>query len=190
MTAAAVFAEIERVLPFIRGVTVSGGECTLHRDFLAALGGLVKQAGRTFFLDTNGTCDIAADSGLLDVVDGVMPDIKADPENAGETMRVTGGGGFDALAVAEALARRGKLYEVRTVVTESLFDAAPLVEKVCRRLAGSRFSDGAPLQYKLISYRPVGVRPAAASSLAVPAAACMTRLARICAEYGLKAVVV
>ena len=46
--------EIEKQIPFIRGVTVSGGECTLHRDFLLALARLVRARGLGFLLDSNG----------------------------------------------------------------------------------------------------------------------------------------
>jgi pyruvate formate lyase activating enzyme len=132
------------------------------------------------------------------VTDAVMLDVKADPEPpAGEPTkgaeygRVTGRSGGELLEKIDFLARTGKLWEVRTVVSPGLFDAPALVEKVCRRLAKSR-PDGAaaPPRYKLIRYRPVGVRPAAAASLAEPDEGLMDTLAGICAKHGINAVVV
>jgi pyruvate formate lyase activating enzyme len=185
MTAAEVMAEIAPSLPYIRGITVSGGECTLYPGFLRELGALAGEKGLSFFIDTNGSYDFSADPALLDRCGGVMPDIKADPDREDEHRRVTGAAAFDLLDRVLFLGRRGKLYEVRTVVSPGLFDAAALVEKVCRRLAGLR-----GLRYRLIRYRPAGVRPEAAGALAAPDDALMAELAKIAAAAGLEAVVV
>jgi pyruvate formate lyase activating enzyme len=180
-----VMAEIEPSLAFIRGVTVSGGECTLYPDFLRALGRLVKAKSLTFFLDSNGSYDYAGDPDLMAVTDGVMLDVKADPDTA-EYRRVTGRRDGGLLEKLDFLAGTGKLWEVRTVVSPGLRNAASLVEKVCRRLAGT----AAPPRYKLIRYRPAGVRPAAAAALAEPDADLMDTLAAICVKHGIKAEVV
>jgi pyruvate formate lyase activating enzyme len=185
MTAAEVMAEIAPSLPYIRGITVSGGECTLYPGFLRELGALAGKKGLSFFIDTNGSYDFSSDPALLDCCGGVMPDIKADPEKEDEYRRVTGTAAFDLLDRVLYLGRRGKLYEVRTVVSPGLFDAAALVEKVCRRLMGIR-----GLRYKLIRYRPAGVKPEAAGTLAAPDEALMAELAKIAAAAGLEAVMV
>jgi pyruvate formate lyase activating enzyme len=185
MTAGAVMAEIEPSLPFIRGITVSGGECTLYPHFLRKLGKLTRERGLTFFLDSNGSYDFAKDPELLELSDGVMLDLKADPDDSAAHRRVTGREGYDILGQAELLARAGKLWELRTVVSPGLFDAAALVEKACRRLAGT----GGTLRYKLIRYRAVGVRPAAAAALAAPADGVLEELARLCGAYGVEAVI-
>jgi pyruvate formate lyase activating enzyme len=194
MSPAEVMAEIETSLAFIRGVTVSGGECTLYPDFLRALCRLVKGKSLTFFLDSNGSYDYAGDADLMALTDAVMLDVKADPDTA-EYRRVTGRSGGSLLEKMDFLAGMGKLWEVRTVVSPGLMDAASLVEKVCGRLVRSAGSCGpagtaAPPRYKLIRYRPVGVRPAAAASLTEPDADLMDRLAAICAKHGIKAEVV
>lgn len=44
-TAEQIMEQIAPDLPYIRGITVSGGECTLQRDFLAELFLLAKQQG-------------------------------------------------------------------------------------------------------------------------------------------------
>ncbi|MDR2054081.1 MAG: radical SAM protein [Treponema sp.] len=212
-----VMAEIEPSLAFIRGVTVSGGECTLYPDFLRRLGRLVREKSLTFFLDSNGSYDYAGDPGLMAVTDGVMLDVKADPAPAAvyggvpasplpgddaEYRRVTGRSGGDLLEKMDFLVRMGKLWEVRTVVSPGLLDAQALVEKVCGRLAKSHAArrgetgfrglpgTAGPPWYKLIRYRPAGVRPAAAASLAEPDGALMDALAVVCTKHGIKAVVV
>jgi pyruvate formate lyase activating enzyme len=200
MSPAEVMAEIEPSLAFIRGLTVSGGECTLYPEFLRALGLLCREKSLSFFLDSNGSYDYAGDPALMEVTGGVMLDVKADPENEGEYKRVTGRNCRDLLEKMEFLARAGKLWEVRTVVSPGLFDAEALVEKVCRRLAKNR---GTGLQgrapganaavtprYKLIRCRLIGVRPSAAASLAEPDVELMDTLALICTKHGIKAVTV
>jgi pyruvate formate lyase activating enzyme len=185
MTAGEVLAEIEPSLPFIRGLTVSGGECTLYPGFLRDLGKLAADRGLSFFLDSNGSYDLLEDPELLELTGAVMLDLKADPDDPAEHRQVTGRDGWDILGRAEALARAGKLWELRTVVSPGLFDAAALVEKACRRLA--RIRGG--FRYKLIRYRPNGVRSAEVANLAVPEEALMDGLTRICAAYGVEAVI-
>jgi pyruvate formate lyase activating enzyme len=123
-----------------------------------------------------------------------MLDIKADPEDPDEYRKVTGraensvhnSGSLDVLDQAEFLARQGKLYELRTVVSPGLFNPLGLVEKACRRLEGIDPN----LQYKLIRYRPVGVRREAAAILKQPDDALMSSLAGICENHGIKPVTV
>jgi pyruvate formate lyase activating enzyme len=177
-----VMSEIEPSLAFIRGVTVSGGECTLYPDFLRALGGLVKERSLSFFLDSNGSYDYAGDPALMAVTDGVMLDVKADPD-ASEYRRITGRNGPGLLKQLDFLAGAGKLWEARTVVSPGLLDAPALVDMVCRRLAGT----AGPPRYKLIRYRPAGVRRAAAEVLTEPGVSLMERLAAICTKHGIKA---
>jgi pyruvate formate lyase activating enzyme len=183
LSAAEAMAEIEPSLPFIRGVTVSGGECTLYPDFLKSFGSLAHERGKTFFLDTNGSYDFSADPELLEITDGIMLDVKSFPAEAERVIRRSG---YDIFSVLETLARSGKLYEVRTVVSPGLFDATALVDQVCRLLADT---DPA-VRYKLIRYRPAGVRPEAAAVLHTPEDALMERLADSCARRGVSAIAV
>jgi hypothetical protein len=60
------------------------------------------------------------------------------------------------------------------------------VDKVCRRIEGI----DRRIQYKLIRYRPVGVRPDKAAKLAIPGDPLMEELAGICKKRGIKAVIV
>lgn len=145
--------EIEKQIPFIRGVTVSGGECTLHRDFLVALSRRVRAHGLGFLLDSNGNYDFSADGELLNAVDGVMLDVKAwDAENH---LRLTGADNDLVKRNLDFLATAGKLEEVRTVVAPDWMNPEETVEAVSRRLVSL---GAANTRYKIIRYRPIGVR--------------------------------
>lgn len=145
--------EIEKQIPFIRGVTVSGGECTLHRDFLVALSRRVRAHGLGFLLDSNGNYDFSADGELLNAVDGVMLDVKAwDAENH---LRLTGADNDLVKRNLDFLATAGKLEEVRTVVAPDWMNPEKTVEAVSRRLVSL---GAANTRYKIIRYRPMGVR--------------------------------
>ena len=145
--------EIEKQIPFIRGVTVSGGECTLHRDFLVALSRRVRARGLGFLLDSNGNYDFSADGELLNAVDGVMLDVKAwDAENH---LRLTGADNALVKRNLDFLATAGKLEEVRTVVAPDWMNPEETVEAVSQRLVSLGATN---TRYKIIRYRPMGVR--------------------------------
>ncbi|MBR4422520.1 MAG: YjjW family glycine radical enzyme activase, partial [Erysipelotrichaceae bacterium] len=69
--------EIEKVRPYIEGITLSGGECTLQRDLIVELFPKVKAMGLTALLDSNGSLDFEKDPEILEFCDGVMLDVKA-----------------------------------------------------------------------------------------------------------------
>lgn len=184
MTAAEVMAQVRKNLPFIRGITVSGGECTLWRDFLAELLGLAKQEGLHTLLDSNGSYDFSADPELMAVTDGVMLDVKAwDPR---EHRKVTGADNAGVLRNLGWLAREGKLAEVRTVILPGLFDCEGTVRSVSALLKDLGQRD---TRYKLICYRPMGVREEY-KSLEGPSGELLQGLARAARSYGLTDVVI
>lgn len=154
MTAEEVFKEIKKQIPFIRGVTVSGGECTLYPDFLEELFTLCKAAGLTTLIDSNGTADFFKLKSLLSVTDGVMLDVKA--FDARQHEDVTGISNEQILKNACFLASLGKLYEVRTVVVTELFDAKDTIVKTAEIL--KPYLDIKDIRYKIIAYRSMGVR--------------------------------
>ncbi len=149
-----VMEEVARNQPFIRGITISGGECTRQRDFLLELLLLARQAGLNTLLDSNGSYDFSADAELMAVADGVMLDVKA--WDSVQHQRVTGRDNAAVLANLFWLAQAGKLEEVRTVVVPELFDAEQTVREVCRVIAP--YIPLRNTRYKIICYRPFGVR--------------------------------
>lgn len=155
LTAAETFAEVERQMPYIRGITVSGGECTGYPKFLEELFAICHAHGLTTFIDSNGgQLDFEKEEALLAGTDGVMLDVKAFSEE--EHRRVTGCGNELVLKNAVTLAKQGKLYEVRTVVVPELFDVKETVRQTAELLVPYlKYGD---IRYKIIAFRPNGVR--------------------------------
>lgn len=186
MTARDVMDEVAKNIPFIRGLTVSGGECTLWRDFLAELLPLAKQRGLHTLLDSNGSYDFSADPVLMAATDGVMLDVKS--WSSDDHLRVTGQDNALVKKNLLWLARNGKLTEVRTVVVPDLFDTKQTVSETARALKNAA-SDLALIRYKIIRYRPMGVR-AAYSSMAQPDDTLLNQLADMARSEGMTNVVI
>ncbi len=150
MTVEEVLQEIRRSAPYIDGITVSGGECTLYNDFLIDLFTAVRALGKTCLIDSNGSFDFAADPRVLSVSEGVMLDVKAvSPE---WSRKLISCGPEQVLKNLDFLLGEGKLYEVRTVIFPGLDrENEETVRFVARRI-------GDACRYKIIRYRPFGVR--------------------------------
>lgn len=185
MTAEEVFARVKRQIPFIRGITVSGGECMLQPDFMKELFELAHKAGLTTLIDSNGTIDFRKYPELLSVTDGVMLDIKAFSES--EHIRVTDFSNRTVLANARYLAEENKLFEVRCVIVPDLYDT----EQSCRDMASylAPFRETHPFRIKIIAYRPMGVREAYAH-YRVPSKDHLEFLADIFREQGFEDIVI
>lgn len=149
-----VMREVTRNMPFIRGITVSGGECTQQAPFLYELLTLAKEKGLDTLLDSNGSYDFSQDEKLLSVTDGVMLDIKAWDKK--DHLLVTGCPNDTVLRNMLYLAECGKLEEVRTVIVPGLFDTEETVRQVSRAL--KPYLQKRSIRYKIIAYRPMGVR--------------------------------
>ncbi len=184
MTAEAAMEQVRRQMPYIRGVTVSGGECTRQRDFLAELFTMAQAEGLDCLLDSNGTLDFSQDKELLAVTDGVMLDIKA--FDAADHRLVTGRDNAMVLENARYLASLGKLPEIRTVIVPGLFDGEGSVRRTAELLAP--YLEAGAIRYKLIRYRPMGVRREYAAH-PTPDLAFMEKLKRMVSEMGFTAVI-
>ena len=142
--------ELRRSMPYIRGISTSGGECTLQNEFLIELFTEVRKLGKTCLIDSNGSFDFEKDPRVLQVSEGVMLDVKAVEKSWSDQLisypRDT------VLKNLDYLLRVGKLYEVRTVI---LPDRDRENEETVRFVAG-KIRDGC--FYKIIRYRPFGVR--------------------------------
>lgn len=71
-----ILEQIKKSIPFIRGVTISGGEPTLHHKALVPLFKEIKKLGLTCYLDSNGFFDFDNIKELIDVTDKFLFDIK------------------------------------------------------------------------------------------------------------------
>ena len=150
MTVEDVVKEVRRAAPYIEGITTSGGECTLHNEFLIALFTEVRKLGKTCLIDSNGSFDFERDPRVLAVSEGVMLDVKAVEKGWSDTLishpRDTVLKNLDWLLAA------GKLYEVRTILFPNRDrENAETVRYVAEHIGDRCF-------YKIIRYRPYGVR--------------------------------
>lgn len=150
MTAHHIMQEIMNYHPFIQGITVSGGECTLQASFLIELFKLAKEANLTCFIDTNGSTDLSIQPELMSLCDGVMLDVKVWDHVIHQ--RYIKADNALVLKNLDYLINCGKLYEVRTVIVPELFDNEETVREVAKRISGY------DIRYKLIKYRSLGVR--------------------------------
>lgn len=153
-TAEDVMKLIKKDIPFIRGITVSGGECSLQRDFLVELFSMAREKGLSTLMDSNGSYDYTADTELMNVCDGVMLDVKAFDEDAHRSL--TGKSSSLVIQNAVNLAKAGKLEEIRTVIVPDELPNEETVENITRLLQPYLMQK--QIRYKIIAYRPFGVR--------------------------------
>lgn len=142
--------EIKRVAPYIEGITLSGGECTIHKDFIIELLPKVKELGLTTLLDSNGSLDFELNKEILEYCDGVMLDVKAvDKEFSDWLINYPND---IVLKNLEYLLNVNKLYEVRSIIfpnkdkenEETISYVSNTIKDKCL--------------YKIIRYRQFGVR--------------------------------
>ena len=153
MTPEQVFEKICESLPFIRGITVSGGECSLYPEFLEKLFLLTREKHLTALMDCNGTMELSRYPGLMALCDGVMLDVKSwDPEVFSS---LTGGSGKNVKKNLLWLSLQGKLEEVRIVCVPGRVDVEDCILGIADVL-GQKETEKVLL--KLIRFRHFGVR--------------------------------
>ena len=153
MTPGEVMEIVKKQMPFIRGITVSGGECMLQPDFITELFTLAKKENLGTLIDSNGTIDFREYPDLLAVSDGVMLDIKAFfPE---DHRRVTDADNNKVLENAQFLGENNKLSEVRAVIVPDLYDVVKNIKAMGEFLVPLYKIN--PFRSKIIAFRPMGV---------------------------------
>ena len=150
MTVEEVLGAVLRAAPYTVGITTSGGECTLYNEFLIELFKAARRHGKTCLIDSNGSFDFEADPRVLQVSEGVMLDVKAVGRDWSDELL-----SFPrdiVLKNLDYLLAVNKLTEVRTVI---LPNRDRENEETVRYVA-EHVGNGCC--YKLIRYRPYGVR--------------------------------
>ena len=150
MSVEEVMEKIEEVRPYIKGITTSGGECTLQKDFLIPLFKEVKKLGLTCFVDSNGTLDFESEKELTEALDMVMLDVKA--YDSSWHQYLCGTDNKMVLKNLDYLLSIDKLYEVRTVLIPGREKENKETVSSVAKIIGDRCI------YKIIRYRPFGVR--------------------------------
>ncbi|MCI2158829.1 MAG: YjjW family glycine radical enzyme activase [Olsenella sp.] len=147
-----VFERVKSYMPFIRGVTCSGGECMLYPEFLYELFGMCRGVGLGCLIDSNGTVDFSEHQGLLALSDGVMLDLKCWDD--AWFVSLTGTDGKTVRKNLEFLAEQDKLAELRVIVTVDRNDP----EAAVRGAAGVLGEKVASTRLRLMRFRHFGVR--------------------------------
>jgi pyruvate formate lyase activating enzyme len=147
-----VFQRVQKNIPFIRGITVSGGECMLYPDFLGELFIQVKKAGLSALIDTNGTVDFQLYPQLTRLCDGVMLDVKSWDSQTFCTL--TGTGNEVVKENLRYLADQNLLEEIRIVCLDQWVDAEAVIHGVTNTLGEKTVLQN----LRLIPFRPFGVR--------------------------------
>lgn len=151
--------ELRDALPFISGVTVSGGEATCQWPFVLELFRAIKSdpelAHLTTLVDTNGDAEAAVWDELAPVMNGAMVDLKALDAELHEML--TGRPNDTVLASIRHLAARGLLHEVRLLLIPGMNDDAALL----RRTAGWLLAAAPGTPVRLNGFRHAGTRLAA-----------------------------
>lgn len=152
MSSQKVMDEVRKNIPFIRGITASGGECSLYADFLTELFTTARNEGLTCLMDSNGILDLSQYPRLMDVCDGVMLDVKC-WDNAMHHA-LTGTDNSNVKKNLHYLSGAGKLEEVRIVCIDELVDTCRAIGGIAQVIGDCR----ANIRLKLITFRKDGVK--------------------------------
>lgn len=147
-----VSRRIERNIPFIRGVTVSGGECMLYPDFIFEFFEHIKKQELSVLIDSNGTIDFSNYPQLTVLCDGVLLDVKSwDPV---VFRSLTGTSNENVKKNLLYLSDQKRLEEIRVVCLDHFVD----VEAVLCGIAKTLREKTSLQNLHLIRFRSLGVR--------------------------------
>ena len=138
----------------------------------------------TVFVDTNGYIDFQKEEyrDFVEKVDAFMLDIKAFDEN--EHIELTGKSNKNVLSNLEFLLRKGKIYELRTVIVPKILDNERTVSEVSSIISNKN------VIYKLIKYRKIGVRNEEMEKISSPSDEYMNSLKELALEKKIKDVII
>lgn len=192
-----LYDQVMEAVPFIRGVTVSGGEPTIHHKKLVPLFEALRKQGLTCYLDSSGFFEFERIRPLIDVTDKFLFDLKGEgaglqtlcfdrqnqtgvvPKNVIPTrLHIKADKLERNLANLAALLPLGKVEEVRLVFVKDFFDAEHLVKKVAALL--KPYPDVA---LKIIRVHSKGARDQMGLSVHIPSideTQALTNFARQC----------
>ncbi|WP_066248297.1 YjjW family glycine radical enzyme activase [Neobacillus drentensis] len=153
MTPEAVFQEVQKNIPFIRGITVSGGECTLYPNFIKELFAIANEHGLTCLIDSNGTTDFSRFPELMALSQGVMLDVKAWDEQTYQKL-TKGPTNSVVKKNLQFLSDCNKLEECRIVCVPGEVDAEDVISGISQ-IIGEKVRK---VKLKLIKFRRFGVK--------------------------------
>ena len=142
-----LFKIILKAKPFISGITISGGECTVQYDFLKAILIRAKKENISAFIDTNGHLEPLKMQELSKYFDKAMLDIKSFAPK--EHLKLTGKSNNFVLQNADFLLKSDKIYEIRTVIVSDFLENEKNVEEISKIISKSQTK----VNYKIIKFR-------------------------------------
>jgi pyruvate formate lyase activating enzyme len=120
-----MLSRVRESMPYITGITVSGGEATVQHEFLLEFFAQVKSdpefSSLSCFIDSNGFVTREIWDELVPVTDGVMLDLKAFDDV--QHRELTGQSNALVLDSIRYLAAIGLLYEVRLMLAPGFNDS-------------------------------------------------------------------
>lgn len=176
-----VMARVRANIPFIRGITVSGGECMLRPEWLEQLFAQAKESGLTTLIDSNGTVDFSLYPDLMKVCDGVMLDVKSWDSTVFRSL--TGASNAVVKSNLEYLLGLGMIEELRIVCLGPGLPVSVDAEDVLRGVAAAAGDRKGDFLLKLIKFRQNGVR-GILEGAASPSDEYMDGLSRLAEDLG------
>ncbi len=159
ITVVELLNQIREAMPFISGITVSGGEATIQSEFVFELFTAIKSTEEfkslTTFIDSNGNASPDVWKALALVTDGVMLDLKAlDDERH---IELTGSSNSVVLNSIQQLSSLGILFEVRLLLVPGHNDSD---EELIKTAIWLKSVDPA-MRIKINAFKTHGVRASA-----------------------------
>ena len=154
-----VLDEIRAAMPYISGITVSGGEATVQHEFVLELFKEMKRlpefAHLTTFIDSNGSAPESIWKSLAPFTDGVMLDLKALDEES--HIALTGSSNTVVLESIKFLDSINKLFEVRLLLVPGQNDSDDELISTATWLKGVN----PDMKIKINAFKTHGVRATA-----------------------------
>ena len=154
-----VLDEIRAAMPYISGITVSGGEATVQHEFVLELFKEMKRlpefAHLTTFIDSNGSAPESIWKSLAPFTDGVMLDLKALDEES--HIALTGSSNTVVLESIKFLNSINKLFEVRLLLVPGQNDSDDELINTAAWLKGVN----PEMKIKINAFKTHGVRATA-----------------------------
>lgn len=154
-----VLDDIRAAMPYISGITVSGGEATVQHEFVLELFKEIKRlpefAHLTTFIDSNGNAPESIWESLAPFTDGVMLDLKALDDVS--HIALTGSSNVVVLESIKFLDSINKLFEVRLLLVPGHNDSDEELIKTAVWLKGIN----PEMKIKINAFKTHGVRATA-----------------------------
>lgn len=173
-----VYDVIKNDVPFIRGITVSGGEAMIHAEFLEELFTKCQDLNITTLIDSSGVIDFEKYPKLLEVTTGVMLDVKAWDEEV--FRKLTLSSNKNVQKNLKYLSDLDKIEELRVVCIPNEVD----VEAVLRGIKETIQEKVKTTTLYLIKFRHHGVTNEKFKQIPIPSDEYMEEMRQLAIELG------